>query len=114
MSKKDIGNLAAILDSAEKILNYVDDLDSADELFEDSRTFDAVLMNFINIGEAVGRLTDGFKNRYTGLPWSQIKKFRNIVAHNYFGVDAEEVWQIIESDIANLVVQVKSYLDEEE
>jgi len=51
------------------------------------------------IGEAVSRLSEGLRVENHQTPWNQIKGFRNIVAHDYFGVDAEEVWQIVKGDI---------------
>ncbi len=56
--------------------------------------FDAVMMNFIVIGEIVGRLSGEFKEKYNQINWKKVLGFRNIVAHNYFGIDAE-VWEII-------------------
>jgi uncharacterized protein with HEPN domain len=52
-------------------------------------------MNFVIIGEAVARLSFPFKEKENHIPWTKMKGFRNIVAHDYFGVDAEEVWQIV-------------------
>ena len=48
-----------------------------------------VLINFVIIGEAVSRLTEKFKQKENQIPWLKIKAFRNIVAHDYFGIDAE-------------------------
>jgi uncharacterized protein with HEPN domain len=48
--------------------------------------FDAVLMNFIVIGEMAGKLSEDFKNIHNEIEWWKIKGLRNIVAHNYFGV----------------------------
>ncbi len=58
-------------------------------------TFDAVLLNFVIIGESVRRLSEQINEENPEIPWIQIKDFRNFVVHDYFGVDAEEVWQII-------------------
>ena len=57
MSEKDKGNLLAILDSSKKIQHFTDDIWDADAFYADEKTFDAVLMNFIIIGESVARLT---------------------------------------------------------
>jgi len=59
MSEKDRGNLLAIIDSTTKIISFTKDIESAEAFFSDEKTFDAVLMNFVIIGESVGRLTDG-------------------------------------------------------
>ena len=49
-------------------------------------------MNFIVIGEMADKLSDDFKLKtQENVDWLKIKSFRNIIAHNYFGVDAEEV-----------------------
>jgi len=46
------------------------------------------MMNFIVIGEMVARLTEEFVEQNTHVDWFKIRGFRNIVAHNYFGIDA--------------------------
>jgi Ribonuclease HepT-like len=53
-------------------------------------------------GEMVSKLSEGFKNANKHIDWNRIKDFRNLVAHDYFGIDAEEVWQIIKKDLPNL------------
>jgi len=58
-------------------------------------------MNFIIIGEMVTKVSEEFKNTYIKIDWKRIKDFRNFVAHDYFGIDAEEVWQIITNDLLN-------------
>jgi uncharacterized protein with HEPN domain len=51
-----------------------------------------LLTNFVIIGEMVIRLSEDFKNQYPEIEWHKIKGLRNIAAHDYFGIDAEEVW----------------------
>ena len=108
ISEKDRANLLAILDAIQKIEKYVKGLKDADEFYQDERTFDAVLMNFVVIGETVAKLDEALKNSYPGMPWKKIKGFRNIIAHNYFGVDAEEVWQIIHKNLPILRSNVQT------
>lgn len=102
LSKKDKVNLLSILDCISKIENYTQDISNEDELFNDTESFDAVLMNFIVIGEMAVRLSDEFTNHYYSIDWFKIKGFRNIVAHDYFGVDAKEVWNIIQLHLPEL------------
>lgn len=100
--------MLSVLDAARKISRFSSGFSDADMLFQDEKTFDAVLMNFVVIGEAVARLTKEITEVYQDVPWAKIKDFRNIIAHNYFGVDAEEVWQIIQNNLPEL----KQYIQE--
>jgi len=110
MSDKDRLNLLSILDSTNKILEYSDGYTNADEFYENQRDFDAAMMNFIIIGEMVARLSAELIDANKQTDWFKIRGFRNIVAHNYFGIDAEEVWQIIQSDIPKLQKELQKIL----
>ncbi len=104
---KDRGYLSGILDSIEKITNYAGHFENADDFFDDSQAFDAALMNFVIIGEMVSKLSDGFiASTQHLIDWHKIKGFRNIIAHNYFGIDAEEVWQIIRNKLEPLKQEI--------
>lgn len=63
------------------------------------------------IGESVARLSKEFKENETKTPWLKIKDFRNIVVHDYFGVDAEEVWQIIQDKIPILKLDIQKIIE---
>lgn len=103
---KDSNCLENIVESIEKIELYSVQFKNADILFNDTKTFDAIMMNFIIIGEMVTKLSEDFKTQNTDVEWWKIKGFRNIAAHDYFGIDAEEVWQIIN----NKLPELKSYI----
>ena len=68
------------------------------------------MMNFVVIGEMVDKLSDDFKKDNYQIEWIKIKGFRNIVAHDYFGIDAEEVWQIIKNMIPKLKADIQKLL----
>lgn len=114
MSEKDRGNLLAILDSCKKIQRFTMSISDADAFFEDERTFDAVLMNFVVIGEAVAKLSEELITREYQIPWLRVKNFRNVVAHDYFGVDAEEVWQIVKNNLPELEASISQILEAKE
>jgi uncharacterized protein with HEPN domain len=59
----------------------------------------------------VDKLSEDFKKINLHVEWTKIIGFRNIVAHDYFGIDAEEVWQIIEHKIPNLKIDITRILD---
>ena len=103
LSHKDSGCLLNILEAIDKIFNYTNKFKDADELNSDTISFDATMMNFIVIGEMASKITNELrKSTEVNIDWYKIKGFRNIIAHNYFGIDAEEVWQIIHGDLNKL------------
>jgi len=59
-------------------------------------------MSFVVIGEMVSKISAELKKIHNNIDWDRIKNFRNLVAHDYFGIDAEEVWQIIINDVPEL------------
>jgi len=62
------------------------------------------------IGEAVGRLTETFLSAHPEIPWSQIIGMRNILVHDYFRVDAEQIWSTVERDLPRLKEEIKAVL----
>lgn len=62
----------------------------------------AVALCVLQIGELTTHFTDDFKNTYTKIPWNQIKALRNVVAHNYGGIDKETLWETLMQDIPEL------------
>jgi uncharacterized protein with HEPN domain len=110
MSDKDTHSLQTILDAISKIIQFTLPLSDPDSFFHDIKTFDAVMMNFIVIGEMVDRISNGFKDANAQIEWNRIKGFRNLVAHDYFGIDAEEVWQIISNDLPKLKANIEKII----
>lgn len=104
--------LTDIQDCCEKVLKYTAGYTLKD-LIHDERTFDAILHNLEIIGETTKHISDETKARYLQVKWRKIGDFRNIVAHEYFGVSDEIVWDVIEeNEIPPLLAQIKLMLDE--
>jgi uncharacterized protein with HEPN domain len=100
VSHRDFAILLNMLDCINKIQDYSGKFNNADAFYNDTISFDATMMNFVVIGEMVEKLSDSIINGSSSkIDWYKIKGFRNIIAHNYFGIDAEEVWQIIFSGL---------------
>jgi len=111
-SHNDFVCLLSIIESIDKIFIYIDKFNDADEFNNDSKSFDAAMMNFIVIGEMAVKLSEEFKKSTEAkINWFKIKGFRNIIVHNYFGIDAEEVWQIIHNNLPNLKKDIKEIID---
>ena len=110
-SHKDFNYILNMLDSIKKIQEYSGKFQNADAFYDDTISFDATMMNFIVIGEMVDKLSDDIlKETSEKIDWFKVKGFRNIVAHNYFGIDAEEVWQIIHDSLINLKKELESLI----
>ena len=108
---KDQHCLESIIEAVDRIIEYTTGFNSADDFNNDYRNFDATMMNFVVIGEMVEKISDDFKKKHSSIEWIKIKGFRNIVAHDYFGIDAEEVWQIIKDKIPKLKDDIQSLLE---
>ncbi len=110
MYNKDEVCLLGILEAITKIERYTIDINNEDDLFQNDIVYDAVLMNFVVIGEMADRLSDALKSGYSDIEWIKIKGFRNIIAHNYLGIDAEAVWEIIKKELPILELRIKKML----
>ncbi len=103
MSERDtILLLEDMLESALKIRRYTKDLDF-NSFVEDDKTVDAVVRNFEIIGEAANRIDTDFKLKNPEINWNRIRGFRNRIVHEYFGIDCEIVWSIIEENLNELI-----------
>ena len=102
MSERNIANLMLMLEMVEKIQRYIQDTHSLEEFEKDDKTFDACMMDFIVLGELVWKLDDEFQGKHNHIEWYKIRGFRNFAAHEYFGIDAEKVWEIIQTKIPEL------------
>ena len=107
---KDHHCLETIIEAIDRIIEYTSGFNSADDFNKDYRNFDATMMNFVVIGEMADKISDEFKKSHPKIEWIKIKGFRNIVAHDYFGIDAEEVWQIIKNKIPSLRIEITTFL----
>jgi uncharacterized protein with HEPN domain len=85
-----------ILEAAEKIQRYTAGM-TFEQFTLDEKTADAVARNFEIIGEAANRLPQDFKAQFPSIDWNRIRGFRNRIVHDYFGIDYEIVWKIIET-----------------
>lgn len=62
------------------------------------------------IGESVAHLSEEFRQIHADVPWPDIKGLRNIVVHNYFGIDWEEVWRAADEDVPALRARIAQIL----
>ena len=108
--RSDLERLRDIQEAINKIEKYVDRGKTV--FMEDELIQTWMLYNLQIIGEAVKALSQSFKMDYDHIQWTDIADFRNLLVHEYFRVDLEIVWQIIEQEIPMLKPQVELLLQE--
>lgn len=89
--------LEHIREAIEKITSY--SAGGWDEFQRSPLVQDAVLRNFEIIGEASKRLSDAVKSLRPDIPWRQISAFRNVLIHDYMGVNPQRVWNVVTQDL---------------
>lgn len=104
--------LADILVACEKVLRYTDGMEF-EQFVADDRTFDAVIRNLQIIGEAVKNIPVDIRDRNPEIEWRKIAGLRDILAHTYFQIDDEIIWDIIQNKVLPLQRSIQQLLQTE-
>ncbi|MDX3975787.1 DUF86 domain-containing protein [Shinella sp.] len=100
--------LSHMLDAADQACTYVEGMEKEDFL-TDKRTQQAVILNIVIIGEAATKLLkdyDGFLQRHPAVPWHAMKGMRNRIAHGYFDINLDIVWDTVKTALPDLLAQL--------
>ena len=89
-----------MLESINRIAEYANDEKS--KFYKSTLIQDAVVRNLQVLAESSQRLSDEFKSRHADVPWREISGFRNILVHDYLGLDLDAVWSVVEQDLPPL------------
>ena len=103
--------LEDILEAIDRIRRYTAGL-SLKTFSSDQKTLDAVVRNLEVIGEAVKKVPDEVRLKYPLVDWKKIAGLRDILIHEYFGIDAEIIWDILQSKLPPLEEQILNILSE--
>ena len=96
-----------LLDIKEAIENVQKYASRGREAFRNDELIQIWILHHIQIlGEAAARLSDEFQERHSDIPWFKIIGMRNILVHDYFGIDIEAVWSVVENDLPVLYDQI--------
>ncbi len=87
-----------ILDSITKIEQYTQTINEQ-EFMTNTQLQDAVLRRLEIIGEAVKNIPQAFRDRYPHIPWKKIAGLRDVLIHEYFGVNIHRAWKAAKHDI---------------
>ena len=83
------------------------------DFLEDRKTYSAVMHNLMIMGEAIRHIPEDFKRRFPLTDWRSIIGLRNIIVHEYFGINRSQIWHIIHERIPSLRNQMKDILNDE-
>ncbi len=107
----DIVRLRNILDAIKDIKIFLKDSDY--ENFESDKMLQSACMHQLEIiGEAANHFSDEFFRNYKEIEWAEIVGLRNLLIHEYFGIDIRIVWQVIRNDLPRLNKNIKIILKE--
>lgn len=104
--RDDYTRLTDILEAIERIERYshVDKL-----VFERDELIQTwMIYNIQILGEAVSRLSSEFRSLHPDIPWHAIASMRNAIVHEYFLVDLDEVWSVVQNDLPGLKARIES------
>jgi len=107
--KTDRVYLEHILDAIESISAYTQG--GWEEFQGNPMIQDAVIRRFEIVGEAAKRLSDATTARHPEIPWRDVAAFRNVLIHDYMGVNLRRVWNVIEQNLPDLRRAVEDLLD---
>jgi uncharacterized protein with HEPN domain len=107
----DKARLQHIYDAILEIESYVQK-SSYDTFQSNSMMQYACVKQLEIIGEAANHLTHHFIKLYSVIKWREIIGLRNLLIHEYFGIDAKIVWDIITTDIVSLKPQIKEIIEQ--
>ena len=104
--------LTEILEAVDLVQRYTEDL-TYEDFAANIEKQDAVVRRLEIIGEAVKGIPDELRSKYPDTPWSDIAGARDIMIHQYFRVDLELAWEMVQDDLPSLAAEVRRILAEQ-
>jgi uncharacterized protein with HEPN domain len=104
--------LEDILECIQKINDYTKGM-VFENFSQDEKTQDAVVRNLEIIGEAANNISKAFRKKYPNIEWHQIIGMRHRIIHDYFGVDENIIWFVVQNDLIPLKTEIEKILESE-
>lgn len=106
---RDRDRLEHIVEAIDRILEFATNR-TKEEVEADNLKYYGIVKNIEIIGEATYKLTHAFCRQHPETPWEFIAKMRHVLVHDYYQIDSEQVWNVIQKDLSPLRKQVEAYL----
>jgi uncharacterized protein with HEPN domain len=105
--------LTDIAVACEKVLRYTEGM-NFEQFVADDRTFDAVVRNLQIIGEAVKNVPTDVRDSNPEIEWRKIAGLRDVLAHTYFQIENEIIWDVVQTKVSSLLTKVNQLLESKE
>ncbi len=108
--------LEHIRQAAADACSFIDGL-SKEVFLADKRTQNAVVMSLVVIGEAATKVMDrypGFADRHPDVPWRSMRGMRNRIAHGYFEINLDVVWDTVQTALPELLERLRTVREGED
>jgi len=108
--------LEHIQQAAADACSFIDGL-SKEDFLADKRTQSAVVMSLVIIGEAATKVMDrypGFADRHPDVPWRSMRGMRNRIAHGYFEINLDVVWDTVQTALPELLERLRTVREHED
>jgi len=110
MSRDEIIYLQDIAESCEKILRFTAGLSKSD-LIGDEKTYDAVVRNLEIVGEAAKHICEELRRQLPDIEWRKAAGLRDMLAHAYFGIDDDILWDVVQNKVPRLANATRAFLN---
>jgi len=110
MSRNETMYIRDIAESCHKIMSFTEGLTKT-KLLRDEKTYDAVVRNLEIIGEAAKHISKPTRTAIPDVDWRKIAGLRDILAHDYFGIDNNILWDIVQNRVPELSDALKTFFE---
>ena len=105
------GRVMDILEAIDRIEGFIAELD-AETFRRDRKARDAVVWNLTVVGEAARAVPDALQARHPDVPWAKMRDTRNLLVHEYFGIDDDIVWATVTRNLLPLAPRLRELLSD--